>query len=158
MTIGSKAKCVVVNKESNCVQEESVDLSMRQVCCLTEQEVAILSNVALAIHHHYGDVRDIEWGIKGDQVYIFQSRPVTNLDSLTDWEIMHEMDTGQNSEKEAFSRANLGEVFPGASSYICLSWLLSFWKAFGHVSMLTSLVNRLICFLCFRNAGNILEI
>ncbi|CAG2179331.1 unnamed protein product, partial [Oppiella nova] len=47
---------------------------------------------------------------------------------------MHEMDSGHQSESEYFSRANLGEVFPGASSHLCLSWIVTVWNANGFKS------------------------
>ncbi len=104
-------------------------------CCLNESECLSLGNISLEVHKYYANPRDIEWGIKNKQIYLFQSRPITNLDnSWTDWEIMHELDSGQQSEKEYLSRANLGEVFPGASSHICLSWLINTWNSNGFVS------------------------
>lgn len=133
MKIGAKATAIQVNAQTNSVEEESVPMEQRAKCCLDEQQISTLSNLALTIHHHHGDVRDIEWGFRDGTLYLLQSRPVTNLNSLTEWEIMHEMDTGQNSEKEILSRANLGEVFPGASSYICLSWVFPTWNAISHV-------------------------
>ncbi|CAG2105449.1 unnamed protein product [Medioppia subpectinata] len=74
---------------------------------------------------HYGNARDIEWGLKGNQIFMLQSRPVTNLDnSYTDYEIMHELDSSHPTEFEIYSRAHWGENFPGASSWICNQW---FW-------------------------------
>ena len=102
--------------------------SNNKECCLREDQCRKLTEVALEVHRIYGDPRDIEWGIKDNKIYLLQSRPITNLDNWTDWEVMHEMDSGQQSESEFFSRANLGEVLPGASSHLCLSWLLSVWN------------------------------
>jgi len=76
------------------------------------------------IQRHYGNTRDIEWGIKGGEIYILQSRPVTNLDnSFTDYEVMHELDTPHATEKEINSRAHWGENFPGSTSWIGLQWI-----------------------------------
>ncbi|CAG2169872.1 unnamed protein product, partial [Oppiella nova] len=70
-----------------------------------------------------GNARDIEWGIKGGQIFMLQSRPVTNLDnSYTDYEIMHEVDTPHQTEFEIYSRAHWGENFPGASSWLVFTW------------------------------------
>ena len=107
--------------------------SNNKECCLSEDQCRKLTEVALEVHRIYGDPRDIEWGIKDNKIYLLQSRPITNLDNWTDWEVMHEMDSGQQSESEFFSRANLGEVFPGASSHLCLSWLLCLWNSSGFV-------------------------
>ena len=121
------------NNESGTFEEE---ISDNNKCCLNENEMLELGNIALNVHQFYGNPRDIEWGIKDNEVYLLQSRPITNLDnSWTEWELMHELDSGQPSEKEYYSRANVGEVFPGASSYMCLSWLASVWHAMGFVSL-----------------------
>ncbi|CAG2181107.1 unnamed protein product, partial [Oppiella nova] len=62
-----------------------------------------------------------EWGLKGGQIFMLQSRPVTNLDnSYTDYEIMHELDSSHPSEFEIYSRAHWGENFPGATSWTAL--------------------------------------
>ena len=56
---------------------------------------------------------------------MLQSRPITNLDNnFTDWEIMHELDLGHVSENEYLTKANIGEVMPGATSHLALtlSW------------------------------------
>ena len=81
------------------------------------------SSLSLQIHSFYGNARDIEWGIKDSHIYMLQSRPITNLDnSFTEWEIMHEIDSGHNSEVEIHSRAHWGENFPGSSSYTSMAW------------------------------------
>jgi pyruvate,water dikinase len=120
------------NNESGTIE---INADNSKDCCLNESECLSLANISLEVHKYYGNPRDIEWGIKDKQIYLFQSRPITNLDnSWTEWEIMHDLDSGQQSEREYLSRANTGEVFPGASSYICLSWLINTWNANGFVS------------------------
>ena len=83
------------------------------------------NNLFLQIHSFYGNARDIEWGIKDSDIYMLQSRPITNLDnSFTEWEIMHEIDSGHHSEFEFHSRAHWGENFPGSSSYTVTAWIM----------------------------------
>ena len=76
----------------------------------------------MQIQTHYGNARDIEWGLKDGQIFMLQSRPVTNLDNYTDYEIMHEMDTAHPTEFEIYSRAHWGENYPGASSWLVYTW------------------------------------
>ncbi|CAG2168975.1 unnamed protein product [Oppiella nova] len=83
----------------------------------SDRDLLRLGDIGLEIHKHYGNARDIEWGLKGGQIFMLQSRPVTNLDnSYTDYEIMHELDSSHPSEFEITSRAHWGEMYPGASS------------------------------------------
>lgn len=60
---------------------------------------------------------------------------MTNLDRYTEWELMHEMDSGQASELEFFSRANLGEVMPFAMSHHALTFSVACWNLPGFVRM-----------------------
>jgi phosphoenolpyruvate synthase/pyruvate phosphate dikinase len=132
--IGSKLKAITLNNnnESGTIQ---INTTNSKDCCLNESEYLSLANISLEVHKYYGNPRDIEWGIKNKQIYLFQSRPITNLDnSWTEWEIIHDLDSGQQSEKEYLSRANLRGVFPGASSHICFSWLINTWNCNSFVS------------------------
>ena len=121
-TIGAKKMSIKLNESGGTVEEE---ISDSQSCCVSDEVVLRLADLGLRIHRHYGNARDIEWGVKGGEVFMLQSRPVTNLDnSYTDYEIMHEMDSAHQTEKEIYSRAHWGENFPGSTSWKTLGW---FW-------------------------------
>lgn len=86
---------------------------------LTDEEVLKLGSISLKIQQNYGNARDIEFGIKDGQIYMLQSRPITNLDSsFTQYELMHELDTPHMTEYEIYSRAHWGENLPGSGSWI----------------------------------------
>jgi pyruvate,water dikinase len=132
--IGSKLKAITLNNNNKSGTIE-INTTNSKDCCLNESECLSLGNISLEVHKYYGNPRDIEWGIKNKQIYLFQSRPITNLDnSWTEWEIMHDLDSGQQSEKEYLSRANSGEVFPGATSHQCLSCLANISSSNSFVS------------------------
>ncbi|GBN86204.1 hypothetical protein AVEN_93597-1, partial [Araneus ventricosus] len=82
------------------------------------------------IEKFYKSTRDIEWGILNNEIYILQSRPVTNVAAETDNEIKHEFDPPLRCENEYFSVANVGEVMPGATSPLGLELIL---KCFGNI-------------------------
>ncbi|XP_054152656.1 prodigiosin synthesizing transferase PigC-like [Oppia nitens] len=135
--IGSKLKSIVLNTDDdNSIGVREIDTNNNNninndQCCLSDTMCKQLGTISLQVHQYYGNPRDIEWGVIGDTVYLLQSRPITNLNKWTDWEIRHEMDSGHQSEREYYSRANVGEVFPGATSHLCLSWLTTTWNANG---------------------------
>jgi len=109
--------------ENGTFEEDVADSSK---CCLDDSDAIKLGEIALKVHSYYGNARDIEWGIKSGQIYMLQSRPITNLDSnFTEWEIMHELDTGHHSEREMISRLHWNEVMPGALSHVCLTFTLA---------------------------------
>lgn len=104
------------------------EITDNKQCCLNDQECIRLGEIALKVQDYYGNPRDIEWGIKDGNVYMLQSRPVTNLDnSFTEFEIMHEMDSGHLSEREIYTRAHWGENFPGACSWLLISFSFKAW-------------------------------
>jgi len=56
------------------VPQEKVDAQI-----LTEREIGRLAELGRKVEQHYGLPQDIEWAIKGENVYLLQSRPVTGL-------------------------------------------------------------------------------
>lgn len=59
---------------------------------------------------------------------------MTNLERFNQWELMHEMDSAQPTETEYVTRANVGEVLPGAMSHLCHSFIIAGWGVPGFVS------------------------
>lgn len=51
----------------------------RSVPCLTESELAGLSELMRGVEACYGYPQDIEWGIDQDQLWLLQARPVTRI-------------------------------------------------------------------------------
>lgn len=50
-----------------------------------------------------------------NDLFILQARPVTTLNSWTEYELTHEFDSAILSEEDTFlTKANIGEVMPGA--------------------------------------------
>lgn len=89
---------------------------------------------------------------------MLQSRPITNLDNnFTEFEIAHEMDTGFPAEREYITKANVGEVFPGSTSTLVLSYLL---QQFLNVEFFVSY--DLLCFyhseFFFKNRNTFIEL
>ncbi|CAG2173671.1 unnamed protein product, partial [Oppiella nova] len=119
--IGQKKTIIKLSESGGTVEEEIED---QNSCCISDEDVYRLGDLGLIIQSHYGNTRDIEWGLFGGQIFMLQSRPVTNLDnSYTDYEIMHEIDTAHPTEFEIYSRAHWGENYPGASTCLVFSFL-----------------------------------
>lgn len=53
--------------------------------------------------------------------WLEKARPVTSLDSWTDYEIKHEFDSPVLTAADHVTKANTGEVFPGATSPLGIS-------------------------------------
>ncbi|GFY46503.1 probable phosphoenolpyruvate synthase [Trichonephila inaurata madagascariensis] len=118
-TIGSKSRRIVMKNDGGTDFEEVSD-NEKQACCLTDSMILRLAHLAVKIEKSYGSHRDIEWGFWNNNLYIFQSRPVTSGAGETDHEIEHEFDVPLRIEDEYFTVHNIGEVMPGATSPLAL--------------------------------------
>ena len=128
--MGSKAsKVVMVSAEESLTGEgtkiESMKLdpnSMR--CCLENQTAVSLAIVATRIQSIFRDSpRDIEFALdENDTIYLLQARPITSLQSWTNNELLHEFDSAIVSNSDISTKANVGEVLPGATTTLTQSW------------------------------------
>lgn len=96
------------------VLQRDISKSDQEKACLSEKEIIELAAVGVALEKIYGNPRDIEWAFYENNVYLLQSRPITTLNALSNWELLHEMDTPVMSPDDLFTFANVGEVFPDA--------------------------------------------
>ncbi|RWS16195.1 Cleft lip and palate transmembrane protein 1-like protein [Dinothrombium tinctorium] len=117
--VGRKAKFIKLREGGGTIE---MDVKKVDTCCVDTVNLMKLAQMSLDIHAFYGSVRDIEWGLKNGEIWILQSRPLTNLDSsYTEWEMIHYTDHGFQRENEFFTRIHWNENFPGATSPLSLS-------------------------------------
>lgn len=125
--IGAKSHRIVVRDDAGTSLEE-VNENEKNACCLSDAMALRLGNIAVQIEKKYRSHRDIEWGFWNNNLYIFQSRPVTSGTGETDYEIDHERDGPMRIEKEYYSVCNVGEVMPGAFSPLGLDVVLKYFS------------------------------
>ncbi|XP_054719116.1 putative phosphoenolpyruvate synthase [Uloborus diversus] len=124
--IGAKSRRIVLRDDTG-TDVVDVSESERQSCCLSDEMALRLGHLAVKIEKCYRSHRDIEWGFWNNNLYIFQSRPVTSGSGATDYEIDHEVDDPLRTENEYFSVCNVGEVMPGAMSPLGLDVTVKFF-------------------------------
>ncbi|GFU16363.1 probable phosphoenolpyruvate synthase, partial [Nephila pilipes] len=129
VVVGSKHQRIVMRDSGGTVIED-IDENTKSQSCLSRESAERLGKLAIKIERFYKSSRDIEWGVLNDEIYILQSRPVTNASSETDFEIKHEFDAPLRCEHEYFTVANVGEVMPGATSPLGIEVLT---KSFSNV-------------------------
>jgi pyruvate,water dikinase len=56
---------------------EDVPASLRDVPCLSDDEVRDLARLGHRVSEHYGCPQDIEWAVTGGGLVLLQSRPET---------------------------------------------------------------------------------
>ncbi|KAG8186879.1 hypothetical protein JTE90_024119 [Oedothorax gibbosus] len=113
--VGAKHQKLVLQESGGTVTEDIPEESRGQ-SCLSKDLAERLGKLSLKIEKYYRSSRDIEWGIVNGNIYILQSRPVSNASAETEFEIKHELDAPMRCEGEYFTVANVGEVMPGATS------------------------------------------
>lgn len=80
--MGSK-KIQIVYDEAG-TKEIPVPDEMRSSFCITDEEVRKLCAEAVRVEDYYGCPMDIEWAIRGGNVYILQARAITTLGTEID--------------------------------------------------------------------------
>ncbi|GIZ02339.1 probable phosphoenolpyruvate synthase, partial [Caerostris extrusa] len=125
--IGSKSRRIILKDDGGTVEEDVSDHEKR-LCCLNDNMALQLAQVSVKIEESYRSPRDIEWGFWNNNLYIFQSRPITSGTGETDFEIDHEFDAGMRCENDYFSMCNVGEVMPGATSPLGLDVIMKFFN------------------------------
>lgn len=73
--IGKKAFKIVQNPSGKGTCIEAVENDLRNVPCLSEEDINI--EIAMALEEHYALSQDIEFGIENGKIAILQTRPVT---------------------------------------------------------------------------------
>ncbi|XP_042908698.1 rifampicin phosphotransferase-like isoform X4 [Parasteatoda tepidariorum] len=127
--IGAKRQRIVLQgNESGGTEVQDISENDRNSCCLTDEMSLRLGKLAVKIEKSYRSHRDIEWGFWNNNLYIFQSRPVTSGTGETDFEIDHEMDAPMRMEEDYFTVCNVGEVMPGAFSTLSLDVVMKYFR------------------------------
>lgn len=104
----------VTESETEGVLMQPVPETMTKQKCMKDEQIEQLAYIGTQVERCYAAPRDIEWAIRDGKYYLLQCRPVSSIMKETDYELIHELDTGIKSEKELFTKANVSEVFPGA--------------------------------------------
>lgn len=95
---------------------------------ITNETAIELGKLGLQLEAVSGVGKDIEWAVIGNDIYLLQSRPITTLDSWTDFELTHELDTCVPNATDICTFANVGEVFPGAISPLAMSTIIAMFN------------------------------
>lgn len=71
-----------------------------------------LAKIGLHLESLFESARDVEWAVVGERIYLLQARPITTINAWTDFEIMHELDSGVPCDVDLMTFANIEEVLP----------------------------------------------
>lgn len=94
------------------VREQTVDPDRANTPCINETIARRLGALAKKAGAAFGSPQDMEWAVKGAEIFFLQSRPITTLPSAKSWE-----------DQQVWTNANTGEVLPGVVTP--MSWAMA---------------------------------
>ena len=109
MSVPDKNGAVVEQKPSG---EKSVSRT------LDDKQIRHLTKLAVKIEAEFGGPQDIEWAIRGTEIFFLQSRPVTTVPKEKSW-----------SDRQVWSNMAAQEVLPDVVTPATLSIIESFGEA-----------------------------
>ncbi|XP_059474516.1 putative phosphoenolpyruvate synthase [Neocloeon triangulifer] len=121
--IGSKKDSIFLSTSGEGTESINIADEQREKLCLSDDLLLKLAQIGEALERQFGSPRDIEWAVLEDKIHLLQARPITALDSWTDFELEHELDMPIVMDNDILSIANTGEVFPGATKPLTQSVL-----------------------------------
>jgi phosphoenolpyruvate synthase/pyruvate phosphate dikinase len=91
----------------------AVAASKRKTAVLTEIQINAIAAILDQCRKKYGKPQDIEFAIRNDQIYILQTRPVTNLNRIAD----------RNAAYTLWDNSNIIESYPGVTTPLTFSFI-----------------------------------
>ncbi|XP_035206192.1 uncharacterized protein LOC118181218 isoform X2 [Stegodyphus dumicola] len=125
-TIGAKSRKIIA-KDVEGITLEEVPENEKGNCCLSVEMIMRLGQLGIEVENYYRSHRDIEWGFWNNNLYLFQSRPVTSGTNETIFEIEHELDGPLRLENDYLTVSHIAEVMPGATTPLGME---TFFKIF----------------------------
>ncbi len=107
--------------------EVAVEDTSKNLASLTDDQAIKICELAITIEQQTGRPVDIEWAVRGDDVYILQSRPVTaGMEPIVEepppgW--VPELNTPIDPEYPLYSNGNISEVLPGCITPLSWSYI-----------------------------------
>ena len=121
-TVGSKQLKIVLDESGT--RHEQMETTESGTFCISDGTALRLGRLGVHLEKVFGGPRDVEFALVGGDIYLLQARPVTALDGWTEKELRHEFDTPILTEEDYVTKANTGEVCPGAGTPLSISTTL----------------------------------
>jgi phosphohistidine swiveling domain-containing protein len=116
-TISEKKIERTINR-NGLVEKRNIPEERSSVCCLDKKQAVRLAKIAQKIEAEFGSPQDIEWAVRGTDIFFLQSRPVTTIAKEKSW-----------SDRQVWSNIAAQEVLPDVVTPATLSIIESFGEA-----------------------------
>jgi len=114
-----KTKQLVLNSDSN-LGTKLIDVNekLQSASTLSDEQVNEIGVFLDKGLHHFGKIQDMEFAYANGTLYIFQTRPVTNLDQLHD----------PSGNYILWDNSNIVESYPGVTTPLTFSFILKSYE------------------------------
>ncbi|KYN05755.1 putative phosphoenolpyruvate synthase, partial [Cyphomyrmex costatus] len=120
---GSKKHKILLDDDDGVIMSDLSEQEINKIS-ISDTSALRLAKIGLHLESLFGSARDVEWAIVGEQIYMLQARPITTIKAWTDFEIMHELDSGVPCDVDLMTFANVGEVLPYPISPLSISTIM----------------------------------
>jgi hypothetical protein len=121
--LGDKRQKILMNDNgtvtSNVSEKEINEISISDKIALR------LAKLGLYLESIFGSARDVEWAVVGEEIFLLQARPITSINTWTDFELIHELDSGVPCDIDLITFANVEEVLPEPISPLSISTVIN---------------------------------
>lgn len=120
--IGEKKEKILLSKDG--VKTNELSDSESKKLSISYNIAMKLAKIGLHLESVFESAQDVEWAVVDEQIYVLQSRPITTIYAWTDFELIHEQDTGVPCAVDLLTFANVGEVLPHPVAPLTISTLM----------------------------------
>ncbi|GAB6028777.1 hypothetical protein CHUAL_004592 [Chamberlinius hualienensis] len=121
--VGQKKSLITINETGSGTKTLEATSEQISNLCVDDNLAIQLARVGIILENKFGGPRDIEWAFSQGQLYLLQSRAITNLDKDDEWELVSELNSAPVADDDILTTANVSEVIPGALSPLSMSFL-----------------------------------
>ncbi|XP_018366486.1 PREDICTED: uncharacterized protein LOC108763401 isoform X2 [Trachymyrmex cornetzi] len=121
--LGNKEHKILLDDGNGVITSALSEQEIKKIS-ISDTSALRLAKIGLHLESLFGSARDVEWAIVDEQIYMLQARPITTINAWTDFEIMHELDSGVPCDVDLMTFANIGEVLPYPMSPLSISTIM----------------------------------
>jgi phosphohistidine swiveling domain-containing protein len=110
----NEKKTEMVIDEQGTVRRRSVEPERMRRASIKPRTAVRLARLARKAEARLGGPQDMEWALRGREIFFLQSRPITALPAARSWE-----------DRQVWTNANLGEVLPDAMTPMTQSFVFA---------------------------------
>jgi len=114
-SISEKSKEIILDTEVSGTKLVALDEDRRLSQALSESQIKELATALKNLNELYGHPQDVEWAYEGNELFILQSRPITNLKL-------------KKGSRIIWDNSNIIESYPGVTTPLTFSFIREMYR------------------------------